>query len=61
MKQLVKEAELLQTVRIPSRLLRDLRARRVIPFVKVNSKTILYDPDRVLKALGEYEREAGAK
>ena len=60
MKQLVKEAELLQVVRISSRLLRDLRARRVIPFVKLNSKVVLYDPDRILKVLAEYERmEAG--
>jgi hypothetical protein len=59
-KQLVKEAELLQVVRISSRLLRDLRARRVIPFVKLNSKVVLYDPDRILKVLAEYERmEAG--
>jgi hypothetical protein len=56
MKQLVKEGELLEIVRIPSRLLRDLRARRLIPFVKLNSKTILYDPTRVLEALAKYER-----
>jgi hypothetical protein len=62
MKQLVKERELLEVVRIPSRLLRDLRARRLIPFVKLNSKTILYDTAKVLDALEKYERtEVGAK
>jgi hypothetical protein len=61
-KRLLKEKELLEVVRIPSRLLRDLRARRLIPFVKLNSKTILYDADRVLESLSKYERlEAGAK
>jgi hypothetical protein len=59
-KQLMKEEELLLVVRIKSRLLRDLRARRLIPFFKINSKTILYDPARVLAALEKYERtEAG--
>ena len=61
MKQLVKEAEFLKTVRIPSRLLRDLRARRLIPFVKLNSKTILYDVTKVITALERFERmETGA-
>ena len=62
MKQLVKEKELLQTVRISSRLLRDLRARRLIPFIKLNKKSILYDPQKILEALEKYERmEVGAK
>lgn len=57
----MKEAELLETVRITSRLLRDLRARRLIPFVKLNNKTILYDPAKILTALEKYERMEGAK
>lgn len=62
MGQLVKEVELLQVVRTTSRHLRDLRARRVIPFVKLNSKSILYDPAKVLAALEKYERtEAASK
>ena len=62
MKQLVKEKELLQTVRISSRLLRDLRARRLIPFIKLNKKSILYDPRKILEALEKYERmEVDAK
>lgn len=52
----------MQVVRTTSRNLRDLRARRVIPFVKLNSKTILYDPAKVLAALEKYERmEVAAK
>jgi hypothetical protein len=58
MVQLVKEAELLQVVRTTSRHLRDLRTRRVIPFVKLNSKSILYDTAKVLAALAKYERVA---
>jgi hypothetical protein len=62
MVQIVKEEELLQVVRTTSRHLRDLRARRVIPFIKLNSKTILYDTAKVLAALEKYERmEVGAK
>jgi hypothetical protein len=58
MVQIVKEEELLQVVRTTSRHLRDLRARRVIPFIKLNSKTILYDTAKVLAALAKYERLA---
>jgi hypothetical protein len=56
MEKLMTEAELLEVVRIKSRLLRELRRRRLIPFIKLNSKTILYNPTRVLAALGKYER-----
>jgi hypothetical protein len=58
MKQLVKEKELLQVVRIPSRQLRDLRKDRKIPFLKIGSKTILYDVEKIIAALEKYERLA---
>jgi hypothetical protein len=59
MKRLVNQEELLdEHVRIKRRQLRDFRARGIVPFVKINSKTILYDPDKVLAALEKYERKA---
>ena len=58
MKQLVKEKELLQVVRIPSRQLRDLRKDRKIPFLKIGSKTILCDVEKIIAALEKYERLA---
>jgi hypothetical protein len=61
MKSLVGEKELLETVRIKSRLLRDLRRRRLLPFVKLSSKMILYDPEKVLAALERFERTEAAK
>lgn len=62
MKRLMNEKELLsEVVRITSRSLRELRRRRLIPFIKVGKRTILYDPERVLASLEKFERmEVGA-
>jgi hypothetical protein len=58
----MNEKELLaEVLRIPSRSLRELRRRRVIPFLKVGKRTILYDAEKVLASLAKFERtEAGA-
>jgi hypothetical protein len=55
MKQLVGEKELLEkTVRITPRRLKTYRDRGVIPFIKT-ARAILYDPERVLAALEQFE------
>jgi hypothetical protein len=58
MQQLVREAELLQVVRIKPRTLRDLRERKVIPFIQAGDRTFLYDPEEVLKSLAQFKRES---
>jgi hypothetical protein len=55
MRQLVGEEELLEkTVRISSRRLKDYRDKGVIPFIKT-SRSVLYDPEKVLAALEQFE------
>lgn len=58
MRKLVNEATLLEHVDLSRRALQDLRSRRVIPYVKVGKKTILYDLIEVLRALERFERKA---
>jgi hypothetical protein len=58
----MNEKELLsEVVRITSRSLREFRRRRLIPFIKVGNRTILYDPEKVLASLEKYERTEAAK
>ena len=53
----MSEKELLtEVVRITSRSLREFRRRRLIPFLKLGKRTILYDPEKVLAALEKHER-----
>lgn len=52
---LVEEEELLKTVRIKSRRLKDYRDRKVIPFIKTG-RSVLYDPVAVEAALKRLER-----
>ena len=58
MRKLVNQATLLQYVDLTPRSLQDLRSRRVIPYVKVGKKTILYDLAEVLESLARFKRKA---
>jgi hypothetical protein len=58
MKRLVNEEELLEVVGLTSRQLKELRYRKVVPFIKIR-RTLLYDPEKVLDALvAKFERRA---
>jgi hypothetical protein len=54
-RRLIKEEELLERFSMNSRQLRELRYLRKIPFVKLSSRLILYDPDRVAEAFARLE------
>jgi hypothetical protein len=54
-RRLIKEEELLERFPMNSRQLRELRYLRKIPFVKLSSRLILYDPDRVAEAFARME------
>jgi hypothetical protein len=58
MQRLVNEEELLEVVGLTSRQLKELRYRKVVPFIKIR-RTLLYDPEKVLDALvAKFERRA---
>lgn len=54
-RRLINEEELLQLIPITSRQLRDYRTHRRIPFIKLSSRVILYDPEKVATALDRLE------
>jgi len=54
-RRLITEEELLQRVPMSSRQLRELRYLRKIPFVKLSSRLILYDPEKINEALSRFE------
>ena len=54
---LLSEIDMAARLGIKPRTLRLWRSQRVVPFYKIRN-VILFDPDKVFKALGEYERVA---
>ena len=52
----MREPELLELVRIKSRTLRELRERKVIPFIEAGPRTFLYDPQEVMEALRKFRQ-----
>jgi hypothetical protein len=61
MKQLCGKKKIMELLDVESRRLQTWRVNKVIPFIKVGKRTILYDPDAVLAALEKYERKPRAK
>jgi hypothetical protein len=54
-RHLIDEKELLERFPMSKRQLRELRYLRRIPFVKLSSRLILYDPQRVAEAFARLE------
>jgi hypothetical protein len=54
--ELVTESELIKKIpALTSRILKELRYRRRIPFIRLSYRRRLYNPERVLKALTKLE------
>jgi hypothetical protein len=54
--ELVTESELIKKIpALNSRILKELRYRRRIPFVKLSYRRRLYNPDKIIKALTKLE------
>jgi hypothetical protein len=56
--RLVNISSLSESTGIAVRTIRTFMAARKIPFLKCGHRTILFDPDKVDKALGRFEVEA---
>jgi hypothetical protein len=61
MKRLCGKKQMMELLDVESRRLQTWRVNKVIPFIKVGKKTILYDPDAVFAALEKYERKPVVK
>ena len=57
MKQKVREKILAELLGVSERTIRNWRASRIIPFIKVG-RVILFDPEAVERALLKFERKA---
>jgi hypothetical protein len=56
MEELLIESELIKRIpALTSRILKELRYRRKIPFVRLSYRRRLYNPAKVLKALSKLE------
>jgi hypothetical protein len=56
---LVREPEMGKQLSVPTRTLRKWRENRIIPFLKVGA-IVLYDPQKVMEALRQFERNSRA-
>ena len=56
MKQLLREPAEAKRIGVSARTLRDWRARRVVPFIKIG-RVILFDSEQVDLALKKFERK----
>jgi hypothetical protein len=53
----LREPEMAKQLSVTPRTLRSWRSKRVVPFIKIK-KVILFDPHKVVEALGKFERVA---
>jgi excisionase family DNA binding protein len=57
MKRHLKPKALAELLNVSERTIRNWQERRIIPFIKIG-RVILFDPEKVSVALGQYERKA---
>ncbi|PWT77948.1 MAG: hypothetical protein C5B58_15995 [Acidobacteria bacterium] len=56
----VREKQMAEILNVSERTLRGWRASRIVPYTKIN-RVVLFDPEKVLAALGRFEREVAAR
>lgn len=58
MKKFVNYKNLSEITGLPVRTIRSLKTQRKIPFIRVGYRTHLFDPEKVIEALGKFEIKA---